>query len=85
MIFRTGFVRLLLGSLVQDRIDFAQRKAGDLDVVELQLLQPLVFDRENVAVPARQFGDPVVGNDERLLVGLRQRAQCDDRHQLQAQ
>ena len=85
MIFRTGFVRLLLGSLVQDGIDLAQRKAGDLDILELQLLERLVFDRENVAVPVRQFGDPVVGNDEGLLVGLRQRTQCDDRHQLQAQ
>ena len=63
MVFRTRFDRLLLGRLVQDRIDLAQRKAGDFDVVELQVMQTLVFDRENVAVPAGKFGDPVVGND----------------------
>jgi hypothetical protein len=32
MIFRTGFDRLLLGRIVKDRIDLAQRKAGHLQV-----------------------------------------------------
>jgi hypothetical protein len=38
MIFRTRADRLLLGRLVQDGIDLAQRKTGDLDVVELQVI-----------------------------------------------
>jgi hypothetical protein len=67
VIFRAGLDRLLLGRLVQNRIDLAQREAGDFDVVELQVMQTLVFDREDVAVPAGKFGDPVVGNDKGLL------------------
>jgi hypothetical protein len=36
-VFRTRFDRPLFGCFVQDRIDLAQRKAGDFDVVELQV------------------------------------------------
>jgi hypothetical protein len=42
-VFRTGFDRLLLGGVVQDRIDLAQRKPGDFNVVELQIKKPLVL------------------------------------------
>jgi hypothetical protein len=45
----------------------------------------LVFDRQNVAVPAGKFGDPVIGNDQGLFVGTRQCVEGDDRHGLQAQ
>ena len=84
MIFRTGFDRLLLGRIVKDRIDLAQRKAGHLQVVELQIMKTMILDREDVAVPAGEFSDPVIGNDECFFVGLRQRTECDHRHQLQA-
>ena len=85
LIFRTRADRLLLGRVVQDDIDLAQRKTGDLDVVELQVMKTLILDRQDVTVPAGKFGDPVVGNDEGLFVGLRQRTECDDRHKIHAQ
>jgi hypothetical protein len=72
IVFRTRSDRLLLGSLVQDGVDLAQRKTGDLDVVELQVIKTLILDREDVTVPIGKFGDPVVGNDEGLFIGLRQ-------------
>src|SRR5713226_1117125 len=51
MVFRTRTDRLFLGRLVHDDIDLAQRKTGDLDIVELQVVKTLIFDRKNVAVP----------------------------------
>ena len=53
-VFRTRFDRLFLGRFVQDRIDLAQRKAGDLDVVELQIMKTLVA-REIIGKTARPY------------------------------
>ena len=63
----------------------SQREAGDFDVIEMQVMKTLVFDRKDVTVPIGKFGNPVVGNDEGLFVGIRQRTQCNDRHELHAQ
>jgi hypothetical protein len=51
MILRTRFDRLLLGRLVQDDVDLAQREAGDFDVIEMQVMKTLILDREDVTVP----------------------------------
>src|SRR5258706_10319075 len=47
IVFRTRTDRLFLGGLVQDDIDLAQRKTGDLDIVELQVIERLILDRES--------------------------------------
>jgi hypothetical protein len=67
IILRTRPDRLLLRRLVQDRVDLAQRKTGDLDVVELQVIKTLIFDRKDVPVPIGKLGDPVVSNSQGLF------------------
>ena len=53
--------RRLLGCLIQDRVDLSERETGDLQILELQVQQTLIFDREHIAIPPRKLGYPVVG------------------------
>ena len=85
IIFRTWSNRRLLGCLIQDRVDLSERETGDLQILELQVQQTLIFDREHIAIPPRKLGNPVVGNDESLFVGLGKRIERHDRNELHVQ
>jgi hypothetical protein len=85
IIFRTWSNRRLLGCLIQDRVDLSERETGDLQILELQVQQTLIFDREHIAIPPRKLGNPVVGNDESLFVGLGKRTERHNRNELDAE
>ena len=57
--------------VIKDNIHLADIEPSQFDV-EVEVPQPFQFDGENVSIPARQFGESVVGNDVGAFFGVRQ-------------
>lgn len=58
-----------IGCLIEHQIDLGEAEAGELDI-EFQVDQPLQFDCEDVAIPARVKRELVVGEDIGAPLGL---------------
>ena len=62
-----------------------EREAGDLNVVELHILQKLQLNRQGVAIPTGKFGELVVGNDICPSIGLGHVSQDNNRNRRKTQ
>ena len=59
--------------------DFAERKPGQFDVIKLKFDQPLQFGRQQLAVPTRQFSQPIISDDVGAPIGRREIGQTNRR------
>ena len=81
----TGLLCLVFHCLVQHVVDLAERKPGQFDVVKLQFEQPLQFARQQIAVPPRQFSQPIISDDVGAPLGRGEIGQTNRRNLLQAE
>lgn len=65
--------------VIQQQVDLGRLEAGDLEIeVQVHLRKGLKLNRENFAIPARQLGQAVVGDDVGPPLGFAQMRQFDD-------
>src|SRR6516164_7627625 len=69
---------------VYREVDFAGRKAGELDI-EIKFYQILEMTPQQIKIPDRLLGQPIVSDDHRPLVGIAQPPDGDGRDLRHAQ
>ena len=73
-----------LARFLKDEVDLRHLEPGQFDI-DLELDQPLQFDRQQLLVPAGLLGELVVGQDIGALIGLAQVRQPAGRHCVDAE
>lgn len=72
---------LITGAVVEQQIEFGGLEASDFQIeVEIHVGESLKFDSQNLAVPASELGQAVIGDDICAPLGRREVAQRDSRH-----
>ena len=81
-----GGIVALAGRTLDQDIDFRRSKAGHRQVeFELQVGELGQLQRQQLVVPPRQLGQPVIGQNVGALPGRRHVVQSNRRHPLQAE
>ena len=74
-------VRSVAVPVVEEEIQLGGLEAGDLQIeIELELGKRLELDRQDLAIPAGQLGQPVVGDHIGPALGLREMVEFDRRN-----
>ena len=81
----SGLDGVVVHGLAQHVVDGAERKAGQCDVIELEVEEPLQLARQHGAVPTGQFSQPIVRYDVSAPIGRREIGQADRGHLAQAE
>jgi hypothetical protein len=68
-IFRPARGAGRLASFLKDEVDLRHLEPGQFDI-DVELDQPLQFNRQQLPIPPGRLGEPIVGQDIGALIGV---------------